>query len=194
MEKKEYLVLQKLFKQFDRESTGTLSINSFITILQQYHLSLNQEEIDALYYKYSSNTQNGLMDYDSLINELIGKMNQVRKNIVLQVFLQLDKLNTNTISINDLKVRFNPNRHPDAIGNRKSPNEIQSEWIENIDTFCSYYNIPPENSSFTLQNLFEFYSQISFSIKEDRSFEYLIRNVWNIIKQNGGKRKRLFWV
>lgn len=107
-------------------------------------------------------------------------MNQIRKNIILQVFLQCDKSNTITIRIDHFKEQFNPNRHPDVIENLKTSNEVLNDWLNNIDAFCNYYS--------------KFYSQISFCIKEDRSLEYMIRNVWNIAKKHGGKRKRLFWV
>ena len=83
--------------------------------------------------------------------------------------------------ISEIKNKFNASRHPDVIKGIKTENKILGEFLDFLETFREYNNnLHGFNFSMSFQEFFDFYSQISLSINDDKYFEMLLTNCWDL--------------
>lgn len=170
--------LQRMFKLFDKQSTNKIHIADFDSLCQAYRLDLSTEEVNALFSLFDDN-HTGYINYNAMVRLLTGEMNEARTNLVRKAFAHLDRKKTNTIDQNDLKILFNSPRHPDVVLAKRTQDEVLGEWLDNLDAFCLYNDIPL-HQSLSFDQFMQFYSQISMAIDDERYFEYMVINVWNL--------------
>ena len=111
-------------------------------------------------------------------------MNEYRINLIKKVFSTLDRNNNAQIEIEDIKGMFNASRHPEVVAGKKTEQEILGEWLDNFETFNEYNETGIKNRRVTFDEFINYYNMISMSIEDDRYFEYMINNCWNLDRRN----------
>ena len=151
-----------------------------------FNIIMNKNSINNI-FEYFDKEKKGVIKYDNLINELIGNFNINREMIIKNVFDSFSKDTNNKISIKNLKQRFKACNHPDVINQKKTEREIYYDFIESIDIFKNYrLHLEGQNyydDSLSYQEFLEYYKEISMSIKDDKLFEEILFNCWNITKE-----------
>ena len=79
---------------------------------------------------------------------------------------------------------FNASRHPEVVAGKKTEQEILGEWLDNFETFNEYNETGIKNRRVTFDEFINYYNMISMSIEDDRYFEYMINNCWNLDRRN----------
>lgn len=179
--------LQRMLKLYDKKSTNTIHISDFDSLCQAYRLDITPEEINAIFSIFDYD-QKGIINYNSLIKLLIGEMNESRTLLVKKAFSHLDRNKQNSIEQNDIKVCYNSSRHPEVVLGKKTQDEVLGEWLDNLDAFCLYNDIPL-HQRISFDEFMRFYIQISMSIEDDRYFDYMVNNVWNLDRENSSKQR-----
>jgi Ca2+-binding EF-hand superfamily protein len=115
-------------------------------------------------------------------------MNTFRKNFVRKAFTKLDRNGNGIIEVDDIKGVYNAKNHPDVKLGKKTEDEVLSDFL---DTFELHYSMSHPNSKdkkITFDEFIEYYNNVSMSIEDDRYFELMMTNAWNLnnVTQNKG--------
>ena len=95
-------------------------------------------------------------------------MNDFRRELVERVFIILDKNNDGVLDASDIKQFYNPKKHPDVMGGRKSEQTVLLEFLE---TFEQYSSINcQKDGKVSLEEFIDYYSNISASVESDEYF------------------------
>ena len=184
---KSLFIIEKMLSMYDNNHTGKIDFNTLEKIIQAYKLPLTHEEILNIFKNIDKNNT-GIINYDYLIRKIVGNMTSKRQNLINQVFNSLTNGYNEEISIINLKNKYNASRHPEVVACKKSLDEIKNEFNENLDIFKEYIT-PLSTSSHDFINyndFIKFYNQISLGISDEKYFDYLINNVWNL--DNGDEK------
>ena len=189
--RKGIFMFQKILCLYDKEKTGNISFSKFKELLEIFNIIMDKQSIISI-FAYFDKEKKGLIKYDDLINEIIGNININRRTIIKKVFdIFINDKNNNNISINELKQRFKAFNHPDVINKFKTEKEVYFEFLESIDVFKNYKNnIKGQNYNDDLlsyEEFLDYYKEISLTIKDDKEFENILINCWNVDKLNNPK-------
>ena len=179
-------IFQKILNLYDKEKKGEITYNNFNEVLEMFNIIMNKNSINYI-FEYFDKEKSGVIKYDNLINELIGNININREMIIKNVFDSFSKDTNNKISIKYLKQRYKACNHPDVINKNKTEREIYYDFIESIDIFKNYrLHLQGQNyydDLLSYQEFLDYYKEISMSIKDDKLFEEILFNCWNITKE-----------
>ena len=209
---------QKLLSIYDRNNSGLISFDNFLTIFQSNYINVSISDIKLIFslfddtYSYNNkfinNENNNINDiqinntseykikYDSLIKSLVGNLPIKRKILIQKAFNSFNKDSNNRILISDIKNKFNSGKHPLVMKGDTTEIQILSEFLNCLETFREYYNNLHGGYSFNMsfQEFCDFLSEISMSIDDDIYFQNLIINCfvqenYNIISDNKEKNE-----
>ena len=173
---------------YDRNSSGFISFDNFHTIFQSNYTSIPLEDIKSIFSLFENNSESRINDssenkikYDLLLKSLVGNIPIKRRILIQKVFNTFNKEKKNKVMISEIKNKFNASRHPDVIKGIKTENKILGEFLDLLETFREYNNnLHGFNFSLSFQEFCDFYSQISLSINDDKYFEMLLTNCWDL--------------
>ena len=131
---KSIFTFQRMLTIYDRNNSGLISLNDFSNIFQVYNLNIPDSDIKNIFELYNQN-QSGVINYPSLINDLIGQMNEKRILIVEKIFNNFNKNEKGEVSLKEIKQAFNPGAHPDVLNGKKSSNEV---YLFTLHFFISF--------------------------------------------------------
>lgn len=124
--------------------------------------------------------RDGNISYDEFLRGVIGEMNNTRKALVKRAFEKVDRNGNGIVEVEDLKGVYNAKHHPDVKLGKKTEEEVLSEFL---DTFELHYSLSHENSrdrKITFDEFIEYYNNVSMSIEDDRYFDLMMTNAWNL--------------
>ena len=178
---KSIFTFQRMLTIYDRNRTGQISLDDFITIFQTYNLNFTNSEIQNIFQIYDSN-QTGNINYDILLNNLIGQMNERRLFTIKKVFDTFNKNENGEVLLSEIKQKYNPSRHPDVINEKKNQEEVYGDFLDKLEIFREYNDNLKGNFSKAMNfNEFTmFYNEISMNIKDDNLFDYILSNCWDL--------------
>ena len=179
---------QKMLSIYDRNSSGFISFDNFYTIFQTNYTSIPLSDIKSIFSLFEINNEGQInnssenkIKYDLLLKSLVGNISIKRRILIQKVFNTFSKEKKNKAMISEIKNKFNASRHPDVIKGIKTENKILGEFLDFLETFREYNNnLHGFNFSMSFQEFCDFYSQISLSINDDKYFEMLLTNCWDL--------------
>ena len=184
---------QKMLSIYDRNNSGFISFDNFYTIFQSNYTNISLSDIKSIFSLFENNNNESQINssseykikYDLLLKSLVGNISIKRRILIQKVFNSFNKDKNNKVLLSDIKNRFNASKHPDFIKGIKTENKILGEFLDFLETFREYNtNLHGFSFSMTFQEFFDFYSQISLSIDDDKYFEMLLFNCWDLDKLN----------
>jgi len=172
---------QRMLSIYDYNHSGQISLEDFTKIFLAYNLNFSISDIQNIFKQFEKE-QAGSINYDLLINSLIGQMNDRRKNIVRKVFDNFIKNEQGEVSMSEIKQKYNAWRHPDVINGRKSREEEFADFLDKLEIFREYNDNFKMSYSTNMNSdeFIKFYSEIGMSIKDDNLFDNILSNCWNI--------------
>ena len=172
--------LRRVFKIIDDNNNKMLELPEFFKAIKDYRVQITQEEAQILFGIFDVN-QDGAISYDEFLRTVVGIMNPARQQLIQRAFQKLDKNGNGIVELDDLKNVYNAKHHPDVKLGRKTEDEV---LIEFLDTFEMHYSLlhPGQrgNKQVNFEEFLEYYNNISMSIDDDRYFELMITNAWNL--------------
>ncbi len=181
---------QKTLSIYDRDNSGFISFDNFYTIFQSNYIDIPLVDIKSIFGLFDNNNNEKQINsaseykikYDLLLKSIIGNISIKRRALIQKVFDSFNKDKNGKILISDMKNRFNPSRHPDVLKGSKTENKILGEFLDFLEIFREYYNNLHGGYTFNIgfQEFLEFYSEISLSIEDDKDFENLLINCWDL--------------
>ena len=181
---------QKMLSIYDRDNSGFISFDNFYTIFQSNYIDIPLVDIKSIFGLFDNNNNEKQINsaseykikYDLLLKSIIGNISIKRRALIQKVFDSFSRDKNGKILISDMKNRFNPSRHPDVLKGSKTENKILGEFLDFLEIFREYYNNLHGGYTFNMgfQEFLEFYSEISLSIEDDKDFENLLINCWDL--------------
>jgi len=171
---------QRMLSIYDRKHSGQISLDDFIAIFQTYNFDFSSSDIQNIFQQFDSN-QTGAINYDLLIDSLIGQLDERRRLSVQKVYDNFNKNEQGEVLLSEIKQKYNSSRHPDVISGRKRREEEFGEFLDKIEIFREYNDNLKMSYSTTMNfnEFLKFYSEISMSIKDDNLFDNILFNCWN---------------
>ena len=128
--------------------------------------------------------------------QLQGSLNSFRKGVVLNVFKFLDKDGTGEVPLQDIEAVYSAPAHPDVLSRKKTKEIALSEFLETFELHYTLFvlilliqNLGTKDAKVTIGEFLDYYTNISATIADDKYFETLMNNVWNLGKVSYGKVK-----
>ena len=159
--------MRRNFMISDEDKSKNINLNDFKKYCNDYRIELNDEEINNIFNKFDTN-ENGIINYENLINELIGEMNNFRKEIVRRVFYKFNK--NNLVYLEDLRKNYNAKEHPDVLNGKKNYYECLAEFLDCFEYHFTLLNNENKykNKMININDLIDFYNYISSTIDNDQ--------------------------
>ena len=175
----------------DDDGSGALDNAEFAKALKSYRISSDPLEINAIFDHFDPD-DNGQIDYDEFLREIMGPMNARRIALVRKAFAVIDQDKSGILDISDIRHRYNAKKHPDVMSGKQTEEDILYEFL---DTFEAAYSIKHGDSksrdkSVNMEEWIEYYNNISASIDNDDYFELMMNNTWNL---NGKPAPKKAW-
>ena len=184
------LGMRRCFMIYDEDNSRVLTFENFYKYITNFLIPLSRNQAAALFKLYDiQNT--GEINYDSLINELLGKFSESRRNLINSAFNKLDNTRKGVINMNIIRGGFIPKGHPDVVNGKKTEQEVLAEFLDNFDYHFNLLNQGrnPDDEEITNQEFIDFYRYISAGIEDDSFFSKMIIGVWGLNNQSNNSRR-----
>jgi len=172
--------LRRSFMIADDNNNKQIDINEFTKLIHDYRIPVESSEVKSLFGEFDSD-KSGEISYDEFLRGVCGEMNDFRMALAKRAFVVMDKDKSGEIDINDLRGVYNAKFHPDVKSGKKTEDEVLAEFL---DTFEYHFNLLNDNKSkdrtITMEEWTEYYNNISMSIDNDKYFELMMTNAWNL--------------
>ena len=123
--------LQRIFKIMDDDNTGNLSRREFAKACKDFRIGISEENIPTLFTLFDKNGD-GTLSQEEFLNQVRGQLNQRRLDVVKKAFEQIG-LGNATLSLNEVKTKYDASRHPDVIHGKRSEQSVVCEFIETFE-------------------------------------------------------------
>jgi Ca2+-binding EF-hand superfamily protein len=186
---KSIFTFQRMLSIYDRNHSGQISLDDLTTIFQTYNLNFSNTDIQNIFQMFDTN-QVGLLNYDQLLKNIIGEMNERRILSVKKVFDNFNVNEKGEVSMSEIKQKYNSGRHPDVVNEKKNKEEVYGEFLDKLEIFREYNdNLKASfSSSMTFSEFAMFYNEISMNIRDDNLFDYLLNNCWDLDRMIGNNK------
>ena len=181
-----YYTFIKNLKTNEEKLSQTVSIDELSISLQQLRLGISSNDIYD-FFNYLDEEKIGRVSTNNIIGIIIEPINEKRILYLNKVFKYLDTEKKGEISINKLKNSYIAKNHPDILNNNKTEDEIYNQFCYTLDIYIRVNKI--QNYTINNEQFIDYYTGISSSIKEDKYFENLLEQVWELDKKQKEKKK-----
>ena len=177
---------QRKLSLYDLNHQGLISFDNFLNIVKAYTMNLSPDEIQIIFDIFDK-YKTGLINYNELIKTIVGQISPQRQTIIQKAFDYFNKDNNGKVSINDIKL-FDSRRHPDVINGKKTEGEVLGEFLDIIESYREYLgNLRGiYDNSLSKEDFIEFFNEIGIGFDDDKIFEFMIFNCWNLGNNNIG--------
>ena len=173
--------LLRSFMISDDSYNHTINFDQFDQYLKDYRIPLSEDQEKKIFEKFDIN-KNGLINYDNLVNEIVGDLNEFRQDLIIKIFEKFDPNKSGFCYLSDIRNGFNEKNHPDVLSGKKTQQEILSEFLDNLDYHFNLLNQNKlnEDGMIEIKDFIDFYRIVSGSIEDDKEFENIVCNVWEL--------------
>jgi len=105
--------LGKLFKNTDKNKSGSLCRSEFCWVLKEVGVQLTKNEFDNIFRFFDKNCDDEI-SYKEFIGFVRGELNERRMNIVREAFGKLDRGRDGKISMEEIKKVYDSSKHPEV--------------------------------------------------------------------------------
>jgi len=123
---------------------------------------------------------NQTIDFNEFLRVVVGDMSAMRENLVQKAFRVLDFNKDGAVDLQEIKMRYNADQHPEVRSGKKTADEVLYEFME---TFEAHHNLKDKSrydGKITYEEFLEYYQNISCNIDNDNYFDLMMTNAWNL--------------
>lgn len=103
----------------DDDGSRTLSEQEFAKACRDFKTGISEENIPTLFTAFDTN-RDGTLNIDEFLYAIRGELNQKRLALVEKAFHKIDKDQSGSLDINDIRDSYNASKHPDVIEGKRS--------------------------------------------------------------------------
>lgn len=133
------LGLARLFRIMDIDNSQTLNYYEFTKVFNDARLHFDDDDTQVV-FNFFDRRRDGHIQYSELLNAIRGFMPEYRQSLAAKAFDQLMQEKTSgPLTLEDIRVRFNAEHHPDYEGGRKSQEQATNEFLEAFESHHVYF-------------------------------------------------------
>ncbi|GMI17926.1 hypothetical protein TrLO_g10565 [Triparma laevis f. longispina] len=164
--------LAKVFRDMDEDGSQSLSLSEFKKGIYGYGLDLESNDLRLLFNSFDQDG-NGQLSYAEFMTAIRGAMPSQRLKLCRQAFQVLDKTGTGTIDVEDVKMAYDPSKHPDVISGMISPDEALAQFLDAFDG-------DDHDGHVTIGEFLDYYRNISATIDDEAEFVTMLHTEWGL--------------
>lgn len=169
--------LRRAFDVSDKNGNGSIDYSEFQEMVERLRIDLKPAEIKTLFNEFDKDGS-GEIDYNEFVDLILSDVPKSRIARLKQVFFILDKDSSGGISQDELKDGYHYKRHPDVLKGKKSPEEVFSEFLDNLEYHFTLLKSEANPNEMTINQFIDFYKNISFIYLDSDSFNDYLTAVW----------------
>ena len=191
------LGLGRLFRIMDSDNSQTLNFYEFSKALTDARLHFNEDETRII-FNFFDRQRDGHIPYSEFLASVRGFMPEYRQEIVERAYDHLvqDKEN-GLLALEDIRLKFNPEYHPDVEAGRKSIEQVTNEFLEAFESHHIFFVVSPhqtkdpsmKNKAVSKREFLDFLDNLSAVTPNDLNFEKTASKVWNRTLRKGTGRR-----
>lgn len=162
----------RILKIMDDSGDNKLSKEELKYGLADYGMQLNLLELDGV-FSYFDRNRDGHIDISEFLRGIRGDMNSRRKQLVLQAFDILDVDRSGTITVDEIRDRYDVSTMPEVRAGAMTPDQA-------LKQFLNQWERADGDGIVTREEFLDYYTDLSALIDGDDYFELMIRNAWHI--------------
>jgi hypothetical protein len=171
--------LQRRFKIVDDDGSKDLDLQEFKKAIKEMRVPVADNDMSRVFAIFDRD-RSGSVDYDEFLRAVRGEMNNFRKGFCKQAFDIMDKDKSGQLNMADIRGFYNAAKHPDVLSGKKTEDDILTEFLDTFEMHYSLNHPGERDGAITIEEWYEYYSNVSMSIDDDAYFELMIRNAWHI--------------
>ena len=171
--------LQRMFQIMDDDKSQTLSLPEFTKACKDFKSGISEENVPILFKLFDKNND-GTISYDEFLGAVRKPLTRKRQILLKETFEVIDINSNGTLTLDEIKKSYNASKHPDVIQGKKTEANVFNEFLE---TFEAHHRIVNENythDDVEMDEFIEYYENVSFAIDDDKEFEMMLQNTWNL--------------
>lgn len=133
-------------------------------------------DLDRL-FRYFDKNHDGKVSYNEFLDALKDETHKGRKDIIRKAYNKLSRLAGGPVDFATVRQAYNSTSHPEVRSGVKTRDQVLVEFMH------KWGYIEP-NRVITLEELENFYREISAGIRSDAEFENVIKSAWNLEAQD----------
>ena len=169
------------FRNIDTDNLQEIDYSTFKAACEQFNFELTEEECKELFLAFTKEEATKV-NYDEFIRILRGELLEKRKQLVENVFKNIDKENKGGVSVDELINLYNPKGSYEFIYNKESEENSKKIFEDTFKENHIYLN--GEDGIDKLVDIDEFidyYESVSLMILEDDIFKEVILKTWGLM-------------
>ncbi len=167
-----------MFKIADDDRSLTLDWNEFWKAFNDYRIEISDDDLRMLFQTFDAN-QDGNVNFDEFLRELVGEMNTYRKDMVSRAFAKFDRDGSGVIDKQDITGVYDASQHPAVRDGTKSEEEVLTDFLDTFEIHASMRGSAHDHR-ITLAEFQEYYNNVSANIDNDEYFALMITNAWKL--------------
>jgi len=161
----------KTFRRMDNNHSGDLTLAEFENGLADTGMNLSKDDIEILFNTFDRDGS-GTIHYDEFLRSIRPPLNNNRLNVIDKAFAKLDKTGDGKVAMEDLKMAYNVQAHPEYQNGQKTQNELLQSFLAKFEAGGSIDGI------LTKEEFTDYYAGISASVDDDMYFDLMMRQAW----------------
>ena len=169
------------FRNIDTENVQELDYSTFKTACEQFNFELTDEECKELFLAFTKE-ETTKDNYDEFIRILRGELIEKRKNLVENVFKNLDKENKGGLSVDELLGVYNPKGSYEFLYNKESEENSKKIFENTFKENHIYLNGEDGvDKPVDIDEFIDYYESVSLMILEDDVFKEVMLKSWGMM-------------
>ena len=180
--------MRRTFMLIDENSTKKITFDEFENVFKKFRYNLSKEEISNI-FNYFDRDGSGFIDYEEFVNGVCSNLNKFRKDVLKEVFKNLDQGEKGFITVGQLRHEYNPKEHPLVRQGKRTEDEILAEFLDVLEYHFNLLvekgddNVDVNDIKLDFDDFCDFYKNISVGIDDDKYFEVMVLSEWGIKKE-----------
>lgn len=180
-----FVGLKRQFKLIDTDGNGYLSLNEFLQAFDDLKITNIQSSDLKMVFGIYDLKKECRINYTAFINDLYEELPLVRQQLVVQAFKHLDANKSGDLSLEEVKAKFEPSRHPDVLKGIKTVEEARFEFFNLFTSLHSANKGFKNETTVTFADFAEWHAIVNTQIERDADFRNFIVSVWSLdLKEN----------
>lgn len=180
-----FIGLKRQFKLIDTDGKGYLNLNEFLQAFDDLKITNIQSSDLKMVFGIYDLKKECKINYTAFINDLYEELPLVRQQLVLQAFKHLDTNKSGDLSLEEVKAKFEPWRHPDVLRGTKTIEEARFEFYNLFTSLHSANKGFKNETTVTFADFAEWHAIVNTQIERDQDFRTFVIGVWNMdLKEN----------
>ena len=175
-----FVSLKRQFKLIDSTNSDLLTLNEFLQAFDDLKITNLQSGELAMVFQIYDVKQVGKILYEQFLIDLLTPLQPSRLALVKDAFKHIDTNNDGLLSLDEIKAKFDPTRHPDVLSKKKSLDEARFDFLNLFTTLHSANNNFKDQRAVSESDFVDYHTYLNTQIERECDFKKLVVGVWNM--------------